>query len=692
MTHSVVITPQEHHYWEMEKTLTGFWDRNHWYVKECPLLLTEEWKPNGRNLYWEKYQNEFIRTEMKYYVAQKLLLGHLSLYSVFQNYGRSIHRFAEFINNHLPHIKSIIDIPKVILEKMWKNHLESLNIQISRTKKSWTRIKQNENRDGVYTEPSGIMTFISKFYDFFMDFYDERDEFEKDIWDVRKSGISFNLSKAEEKINFTRVPLQFKDFMKRYIKLRLNQQSTAHSTMLRNLMLLVKFLEFINISYPEWRDLRELSRNDIEKYLQYLRETPMGGTTKNHAFQGPSSKRHIANCITTLNTFIETIQKYDWVEAPSIPVHKLIFSEDRPSIDYSVKDDINHIPDDIWEQVINHIDQFPKQYVPIILVMEASGFRSSDVLSLKLDCLLETNNGWWLVGDQQKVRYKDHKVPISEEIAHIIAAQKKLVENNLTQAENPLSLIFPVFKGSRKGKPVAAKTISQNLNILAQKCNILDANGQLYWFKNHAFRHRYGITLINNGMDITIVQQLMAHTSPEMTAVYAKLLSETKRREWEQARGNGAFPSIRLSQDGNVVHANLDEQAIENGIELEWIRHNFDSIRLDHGFCIKSPKAHCEYLKQTLDPPCIEKSCKSFHVDHTFIAYYEDQINKMENDIVIYKKANRTRSIELLQIKLDRYTGILQGLQNNAGIFGLEKSKREFTGTERVLGKNVAKF
>lgn len=679
----IFIGPKEHHFLEMEKTLTGYWAKPLWNVKECP-LLTDEWKRTGRTLYWESFQNEFIKTEMKYYLAQKLLLGQLTLSTVYELNGYVIHKFGDFINNYFPHLKTIIDIPKYKLEMNWRTYLQSQNVQTLRTLKAWVRVKQNENRDAEYTSRSGTMTFISKFYDFYLDFYDERDEFEKDIWDVRKLNIPFNSSKYEVKINFTRVPFQFRDLLKRYVKLRLfSQQSIKFNTVTNNLSNIVRFLEFINSSYPEWRDLRDLSRKDIEKYLQYLRETPMGGTTRNNIHQAPSSNHHIQKCMNTLNSFIEIIQRVDWIEAPTILVNRLIFSEDKPTRNYTIKDEIGHIPDNIWNEVILHIDQFPKQYVPIILVMEASGFRTCDVLSLNLDCLLETDNGWWLVGDQKKVMYKDHKVPISVEIAHAILAQKKLVEEQLTKNENPLSLLFPVCKGPRKGSPVTARTISQNLNVLVQKCNILDPNGNLYWFNNHAFRHRYGVTLINNGMDITIVQQLMAHSSPEMTAVYAKILRETKRKEWEKARANGAFPSIRLSQDGRIVHANLDEQAIENGIELEWIRHNFDSIRLDHGICIKSPKMPCEFLKQTLDPPCIKNSCKSFHVDQTFISYYEDQINKMENDIESYKKTNRIRSIELTQAKLHRYMGILHGLHNNPGIFGLEKSRREFMGIER---------
>lgn len=73
------------------------------------------------------------------------------------------------------------------------------------------------------------------------------------------------------------------------------------------------------------------------------------------------------------------------------------------------------------------------------------------------------------------------------------------------------------------GNPISQDSIKLNLNKLANRCNIKDKDGEIYWFKNHAFRHRYGVNLINNGMNILHVQKLMAHASPEMTLVYAQI-------------------------------------------------------------------------------------------------------------------------------------------------------------------------
>src|SRR5699024_1033599 len=158
---------------------------------------------------------------------------------------------------------------------------------------------------------------------------------------------------------------------------------------------------------------------------------------------------------------------------------------------------------------------------------------------------------YWLVGDQRKVNYKDHKVPISVELAKVVIAQQEICKQKSTSENNPDNYLFVSYRGPRKDKPQTTAnmsnvlnnitkksnkrkatpqtkaTLSTVLNNFAKKVNIRDVNGEIYRFKNHAFRHRYGVTLINNGMSIVHVQRLMAHASPEMTLAYAKIHDQT---------------------------------------------------------------------------------------------------------------------------------------------------------------------
>lgn len=657
----------------MNQSLVGYWANDVWNVMECPFLNKEYTRP-VKNLFFDKIDNLKVRREFKFYFYICLNDHGLSVNTLWEN-ATFLSILGQFISKYYPTINSIIDVPqqKFLLE--YKTFL----LENGRPIENVRNIQKVMPWKSPTIVASPYITMYQRIYDYFYNFYDDREETEKDRWDIRKLNIDYNKTQSRHFIDFSMIAQPFREQFKKYIKNRLIIQKTiSWSRACTYLCKLPLFFKFIKEKHPSWKDLKLLSRADIENFIEYLRSTPMGGnSTKRGSIP---NENHIFQTLEQLETYISYIQRFDWDEAPSKSIKLLIFSEDKPKQQKRKPSDIKCIPDDVWNQVINHIHKLPSEYVPILLLMEASGFRVCDILSLKMDCLVNQEDGWWLVGDQRKVKYKNHKIPIDDEIAKVIMAQQTLIKKISTLETNPENYLFPRLKGKRKGKPIPQSVFEVNLNKLAHKCNILDKNGEVYWFRNHAFRHRYGVNLINNGMNILHVQKLMAHASPEMTLVYAQIHDATLRKEWEKARENGA---VRLDTSGKVIAADLDQQAQENGLELEWIRHNMDSIRLDHGFCIKHPKTPCSFLEQTLEPPCIKNNCRSLHIDTTFLPYYQEQISKMESDIKIYIKTGRIRSVELIEPKLKRYKELAKALEDTGGILGIIKSKREYVGEER---------
>jgi len=106
---------------------------------------------------------------------------------------------------------------------------------------------------------------------------------------------------------------------------------------------------------------------------------------------------------------------------------------------------------------------------------------------------------------------------------------------------------------------------------------------------------------------------------------------------------------------------------------------------MDHGYCIKSPKLPCSFLEEMVETPCIKNKCRSFHVDNTFVDYYQSQIIQLEQDIILYKRQERFRSVELSEKRIENYKKILSEIKENGGVFGIPKDKREFIEDERIL-------
>jgi integrase len=657
---SMEIKPSVRHYDIMLEELNGYWSEDLWEVRNCP-LFTSNMRLVSHQINFDIIENVKMKIEFKFYFFKRINNLELSLPFVWRN-KTQLKRMSDFICEFYPYAYSIIDIPYDKFKLHYQTFLQSNGIMNTKT----------------------YLQLYNQIYLFYFDFYDERDELDKDIWDVRKLNIDYNKSKAGDyKMNFTSVPSVFRPLVKKYIKIRvLSQESMTWASGVQHMAKLPVFFNYIHNRYPNWTHLKALKRGDVEDFLLYLRNSPMGGkSTLKHI---KPSDIHINRVLINVETLVTHIERYEWEEAPIKSVKLLFFPEDKPKLNEKKADQIKYIPDFIWEQIIDHIEELPKEIVPIVLLLEASGFRISDVVALKINCLVQKEDGYWLVGEQRKVKDKHHSIPISKEIAEVVIAQQKLTKEISTPETNPNNFLFPTYRGTRKGKPIAVANITNNLNKLARDHNIVGEKGDIYWFKAHGFRHRYGVNLINNGMNILHVQKLMAHASPEMTLVYAQIHDSTLRREWEKAKNNGA---VKLDPSGKIVAADMEQQAEENGLELEWIRHNLDSIRLDHGLCIKSPKQSCDFLEQTIEPPCIKNNCRSFHADHTFLDFYKVQIDKMESDILIYQKTGRIRSIELIQPKLKRYKEIYDGILNNGGIFGQPKAKREYTIKERERGE-----
>lgn len=638
--------------------LTDYWSKDTWNIYDCP-LYTNDLKKTRTNFYFDFKITSSLKNELKYYFFSRISTKELNLPTAWNQYYE-LKELVNFIVNECPHVLSIMDVDNI----KFKICLHTFIL---------------ENGKSNITAKHTVSLF-NQIYNFYNEFYDERPEIEKDIWDVRRLGIDFNKSTCSDyKLNFEFIPIQFRTLAKKYIERRLIvQENMSWGTAGQYMDKLPIFFNFIHEKYPSWTKLNDLNRNDIEDFIKYLRSTGIRGNRNGRVRS--TSNSHINRMLIILETFIDHIQKFEWDEAPIKPVRILMFPEDKPKVYKNKVDQIKYIPDGIWEQIMSHIDKLPNMIIPMVLLLEATGFRISDVCALKTNCLNKKEDGWWIVGNQRKVKEVNHRVPISEEVAKVVLAQieySKLISDEET---NPEKYLFPTVFGTRKGMPIAKENVIFNLNKLARENKITDDKGNIAKIKAHAFRHRYGVNLINNGMNILHVQKLMAHASPEMTLIYAQIHDTTLRKEWEKARENGA---IRINTSGKIVATNLEQQAVENGLELEWIRHNLDSIRLDHGLCVKSPKHNCDFLEQTLEPPCIKNNCRSFHVDQTFLDYYNEQIQKMESDIEIYQQTGRTRSIELIHPKIARYKEIRDGILQNGGIFGQPKARREYVNEER---------
>src|SRR5665648_356503 len=153
----------------------------------------------------------------------------------------------------------------------------------------------------------------------------------------------------------------------------------------------------------------------------------------------------------------------------------------------------NTSPDGVLQQLEDHLGNLsPVEYIPVVLLLRACGWRISDILNLKFDkCLDRTGQGWYLCGDIVKTQVLNHRVPITDQLALVVQAVVEEVKQKSTFDNNPNKLLFVRFSGRRKGHCLKGDSIRDALNRLARQQNIVDDQGAVFHFGNHAFRH-YG--------------------------------------------------------------------------------------------------------------------------------------------------------------------------------------------------------
>jgi len=581
---------------------------------------------------------------MKFFLAHRLKEAFIGAASA-RDYARTFTGLGSFLHEQYPSVRSIAEVGLQRGLLAYRSFLTARDVK---------------------PIPQHLKVF-RLFCSFMEDFYDTRPEFEKDVWNFRKiPGARYSKSTARHTLNFTSIPTQFRDLTKRFIRAHIATRSFGFCQFY--LAKLACFFDFVHRTEPSWKDLRALSRDHIERFLARLVSEPWKGRTP--------SVRYRFDLLMVLRGFLEYIQCADYPEAPTTPVTRLLHRGDMPRFPEHPDSDIKFIPEEVLSQLEEHLCHLtPPRHIPVVILLRATGWRISDILDLRYDtCLVHKPTGWWLRGDIPKTGLLGHEVPITEEVAAVVLAAKELAEKHSTPENNPEKFLFPRLRGVRKGLPYEVRSVERALNALARRCNIVDAEGRIFRFRSHAFRHTKGIELINNGMNILHVQKWMGHASPRMTMTYARILDTTLRAEWERAFANGA---VRISPTGTVHQVSLKEILDENEIEWEWIRHNLDAVRLPNGYCFKSQKTTCH--AQLV--PCY--ACRSFCTTIDFLPQLGREAAETHQIIDRGRVQGMTHWVEKNEQKLQALERVIATLKAGKTHQPAGKAAREYVGEER---------
>ena len=160
-------------------------------------------------------------------------------------------------------------------------------------------------------------------------------------------------------------------------------------------------------------------------------------------------------------------------------------------------------------------------------MLYSSGCRVSEITEL---CLNDFLNGYDRAvvtgkGDKQRIVYFSDEAKAALKV--YLADRKKVLQENGTLGTTDRIFI------SQKGQPLSVRGVRYIISRYS------GAEGTNHHVNPHAFRHTFATTMIGNGADVRLVQEMLGHSSISTTQRYTHVTTEKLIEIYNKAHPHG---------------------------------------------------------------------------------------------------------------------------------------------------------
>ena len=286
-------------------------------------------------------------------------------------------------------------------------------------------------------------------------------------------------------------------------------------------MLLQELTDEFLIYISSVRDLSENTvmgyKNDLEHLKEFLTPTlDITSITKENLKLciGQLSKRHSSNA--SINRFIAAVRslfayayKFGYLEKnPALEIKTVKLSKKVPR--FMTKAEVDTLCN---EPQKNEILWASRDHA-LFEMLYSSGCRVSEITNL---CLSDFLNGYDRAvvtgkGDKQRIVYFSDEAKSA--LKAYLVDRKKVLQENGTLGKTDRIFI------SQRGLPLSVRGIRYIISRYS------GAEGTNHHVNPHAFRHTFATTMIGNGADVRMVQEMLGHSSISTTQRYTHITTE----------------------------------------------------------------------------------------------------------------------------------------------------------------------
>ena len=300
-------------------------------------------------------------------------------------------------------------------------------------------------------------------------------------------------------------------FLSRYLA---GERNYSPNTILAYKDAFVQFISFMkeqkNIEVQKLT-LGCITKDVVIDFLDWIQET-------RHCSNATRNYRLAALCSFFRYMQYENPERmYEWQKILSIKVKR----HEKQSIKYLSVDGIRLL----LEQP-DLATRSGQRNLALLALMYDSGARVQEIINLTPSSVrLDNPSNVKLFGKGRKARI----VPLQEE--QTVFLRKYMKENHLLE---PYANQYPLFSNSRREKLTRAG-VTYILNIYADLARKINPRVIPEKISCHSLRHSKAMHLLQAGVNLVYIRDLLGHVSVQSTDVYARADSKQKREAFEKA-------------------------------------------------------------------------------------------------------------------------------------------------------------
>lgn len=274
---------------------------------------------------------------------------------------------------------------------------------------------------------------------------------------------------------------------------------------------LLEYLEERKGIRPEKIRINDISRDNILSFLLWLEESRK---------VSPATRNQRLATFRCFAAFLK-YERPEYIEAAT-QIQGI-----KPK--KSLKKDITYLKPEGMKLLLSQIEMtniHGRRDYTMIYVMYTTGVRVSELISIRgCDISLSTPKTIIIHGKGRKVRH----VPIVKQIAPIL--ERYLKENKCLLPQKLEEYIFL----NHSGEIFTRQGVNYMITKYAQMARNVDPSLIPKDCSPHKIRHSSAMALVEEGVDLIIIRDLLGHSSVQTTEIYAKVSSARQRRAIEAA-------------------------------------------------------------------------------------------------------------------------------------------------------------